>query len=296
MPVREVRRKPKRGTGGGIGWAPAAFWPAFRVLCNTVLIAYIVVPILLILIGSFGRKWFGTLLPEGFTVASYVELFSKRMYLKAMRMSLFLGLATVLVNLALSIPAVYAVYMLGSRRLKQAFNGFMMLPVAIPPLVMGMGLIQAYNWPWFSLVGTWQLLLIAHVIYTIPFTVRPIMANMELIAWNSLEQAAESLGAGRLYAIFRVLIPNLQPGILAGIVMTLAMSLGEFQLAVLLSGSATQTYPVTLYQAFYVSTGFACAATMLLVVMAVVALWLTSAFTRILRINVPITSVGGGAV
>jgi putative spermidine/putrescine transport system permease protein len=271
-------------------------WPALRVFCNTVLVAYIVVPILLILGGSFGQKWFGSLLPEGFTLAWYAELFSTRMYLKAMRMSVLLGVATVLVNLALSIPAVYAVYMLGSRRLKQAFNGFLMLPVAIPPLVMGMGLIQAYNWPWFSLVGTWQLLLVAHVVYTIPFTVRPIMANMELISWTSLEQAAESLGASKPYAVCRVLIPSLQPGILAGIVMTLAMSLGEFQLAVLLSGSATQTYPVTLYQAFYVSTGFACAATMLLVVMAVAALWLTAAFTRLLRLNVPVASMGGGPV
>lgn len=271
-------------------------WPFVRVLLNSLMVAYIAVPVILIFIGSFGKKWFGTLFPEGFTFAWYLELFSKRMYLRAMKMSLLLGAATVAVNLILSIPAVYAVYTSGDRRLRNLFNGITVLPIAIPPLVMGMGLIQAYNWPWFSLVGTWQLLLVAHVVYTIPFTIRPIMANMELLNWNTLDEAAESLGAGRLYSVVRVLIPNLQPGILAGAVMTLAMSLGEFQLAVLLSGSLTQTYPVTLYQAFYVGTGFACASTTLLVIVAVAALWATTLFTRFLRTGISIGPLGGGTL
>lgn len=55
--------------------------------------------------------------------------------------------------------------------------------------------------------------------------------------------------------------------------MTFAISLGEFQLAVILSGSLTQTYPVALYQAFYFSTGFACSATSVLLVAAVLSLW-----------------------
>ena len=62
------------------------------------------------------------------------------------------------------------------------------------------------------------------------------------------------------------------PGLTSGALMTFAMSLGEFQLAVMVTGSASQTYPVVLYQAFYVSTGFACAATMLLVLLSLFSL------------------------
>ncbi|MEA4881670.1 MAG: hypothetical protein VB045_09390, partial [Synergistaceae bacterium] len=65
---------------------------------------------------------------------------------------------------------------------------------------------------------------------------------------------------------------NLIPGLLSGAVMTFAMSLGEFQLAVMVTGSSSQTYPVVLYQAFYVSTGFACAATTLLVLFSLLSL------------------------
>ncbi|MDR1622378.1 MAG: ABC transporter permease subunit, partial [Synergistaceae bacterium] len=130
----------------------------------------------------------------------------------------------------------------------------------------------AYNWKGFSLVGTWQLLLGAHIVYTLPFMMRPLMANIEMIRWSTLEEACVSLGASLGTTIRRVLIPNLLPGVVSGALMTFAMSLGEFQLAVMVTGSRSQTFPVVLYQAFYVSTGFACAATTLLILTSLLSL------------------------
>ncbi|MCX7730722.1 MAG: ABC transporter permease subunit, partial [Candidatus Caldatribacterium sp.] len=172
------------------------------------------------------------------------------------------------------------VYVSRKRMLRLLLDMTVILPVALPPIVLGIGLVQAYNWPSFSLVGTWQLLLFAHVLYSLPFMVKPIMANLDLLDWNTLEEAAESLGASRWYAFKRVLLPNLKPGILSGSIMTFAFSFGEFQLALILTSSASQTYPVVLYQAFYVSTGFACAAVTLLVLLAVLAIWLLTRFSK----------------
>jgi putative spermidine/putrescine transport system permease protein len=234
---------------------------------------FIIAPILLMVIGSFGEKWFGTLFPTGFTLEWYSKLFSRLMYVRAMKMSLQIASLTVLINAFLGITSVYAVYVLNKQWLTKAFNFVILLPIAIPPVVMGLGLVQAFNWPGFSLVGTWQLLVGAHVIFTMPFMLKPLMANMELIGWNTLEDAAVSLGASPMMVARRVLIPNLLPGLVSGAIMTFAMSLGEFQLAVMVTGSTTQTYPVVLYQAFYVSTGFACAATTLLVLMSMVSLF-----------------------
>ena len=91
---------------------------------------------------------------------------------------------------------------------------------------------------------------------------RPLMANMEMLQWNTLEEAGISLGASPLFLATKVLIPNLLPGLLSGAVMTLChVPSVNFSLAVMVTGSSSQTYPVVLYQAFYVSTGFACAAT-----------------------------------
>lgn len=234
--------------------------------------AYVVAPIALLVVGSFGERWFGTLLPEGFTWAWYVQVFTQAMYFKAIRMSLLVATLTVLLNAAVSIPAVYAVHVLGKAWLNSLMKFLILLPIAIPPVVMGLGLVQAYNWDFFTMVGTWQLLLGAHAVFTLPFMVRPLMANLELIGWQTLEEAGLSLGAGPWLMARRVLIPNLLPGLVSGALMTFAMSLGEFQLAVMVTGSATQTYPVVLYQAFYVGTGFACAATTVLVAMSLFTL------------------------
>ena len=234
--------------------------------------AYVLVPVLLIFAGSFGEKWFGTLFPTGFTLSWYRDLFSKVMYVRAMTMSLLVASLTVAVNGVIGICAVYAVSVLHRKWLRRTFDFIILLPIAIPPVVMGLGLVQAFNWQSFSLVGTWQLLLGAHVVYTLPFMLRPIMANMEMLGWSTLEEAGLSLGATPLFLAGRVLVPNLLPGLLSGAIMTFAMSLGEFQLAVMVTGSASQTYPVVLYQAFYVSTGFACAATTLLVLFSILSL------------------------
>lgn len=236
------------------------------IVCFALYFAYVLVPILLLLVGSFGERWFSTLFPEGFTLKWYLDLFTNPMYTQAIGRSLMVAALTVVLDAAIAIPAVYAVHTMGGRWLRNLYDSVILLPIAVPPIVMGLGLIQSFNWPGFSLVGTWQLLLGAHVVYTLPFTLRPIMANMEMIQWNVLEEAGLSLGAGTPFLFRRVLVPNLLPGILSGALMTFAMSLGEFQLAVMLTSSNSQTYPVVLYQAFYVSTGFACSATMVLIV------------------------------
>lgn len=249
-------------------------------LANSSLILYILLPVVLIFAGSFGQKWFGTLLPQGFTLEWYRTLFEERMYLRSLQTSIFVGALTVLCTLFLAIPAVYAAHTSRRRLPRLLLNAMTILPIALPPIVLGIGLVQAYNWPSFSLVGTWQLLLFAHVIYSLPFMVKPIAANFSLLDWNTLEEAAESLGASWWYTVRRVLLPNLRPGILSGAIMTFAFSFGEFQLALILTSSASQTYPVVLYQAFYVSTGFACAAVMLLVLLAIGTIWILVRFAK----------------
>ncbi len=244
---------------------------------------FILVPILLIFLGSLGDKWYGTIFPTGlFTLKWYKILLEEIMYLRAMKMSLLIGSLAVLGNIIIGIPAVYAIYTSTSERLKKFLNILVILPIAIPPLVIATGLIQFYNQKWLNLVGKWPLVLFAHLIFTLPFMIEPVHANLKLINWNLLSEAAESLGASESYKFIKILIPNLLPGILSGALMVFTMSLGEFQLAVMLSGFRTQTYPVVLFQAFSRETGFACAATSVLIGVSIFSLF---AITKLLSIT-----------
>jgi putative spermidine/putrescine transport system permease protein len=234
-------------------------------------VLYILAPVVLVAIGSFGEKWFGTILPEGFTFDWYVKIFSTGMFTNAIRISIIVAALAVVCTALLSLPAAYAVHMSGNALLRRLFSLTVVLPIAVPPIVIALGLIQAYNWPWLSLVGTWQLLLAAHVVWTLPFMARPVLANLDRIGWQQLNEAANSLGAGGWYITRKVLIPNMSPGLLAGGLMVSTMSLGEFQLARLLTSSSSHTFPVVLYQAFYVSTGMATAATTILIAIAFIS-------------------------
>lgn len=256
--------------------------------------AFIFLPIALISIGAFGQKWFGTLLPEGFTLQWYKELFTQKMYYEALLRSLIVAASVIAINLLISIPAAYAIVTLESKTIKNLYNFIVLLPIAIPPVVLGLGFIDAYNIPGLKIIGSLSSLILAQCIYTLPFTLKPIVANLEMLSWKSMEEAAYSLGAGVAYIMRRLLIPNLIPGIVAGSIMTFAMSVGEFQLAVILTSSKSQTYPVVLYQAFYVNTGFACAATSLLIWMSIFSLLGIVYMSRLIKAAPEKTYIGMG--
>jgi len=237
-----------------------------------IFIIYIILPIALVIMGSFGKKWYGTILPDFFTFKWYVKLFQELQYTRAMIMSLMIASLCVFITFGIGLPAVYAIYISESKALKTLFDSIIIIPIAVPPLVMATGLIQLYTFKNFTLVGTWEIILAAHVVYTIPFMLKPIMSTLETIDWKTMNEAADSLGASSIFKVRKVLIPNLLPGIISGALMVFAMSLGEFQLAVMLAGFKTQTFPVVLRQAFYVETGFSCAATTLLIIAALLSL------------------------
>jgi putative spermidine/putrescine transport system permease protein len=107
---------------------------------------------------------------------------------------------------------------------------------------------------------------------------------MQQLRLAEFEQAAATLGAS-FGARFRdVVLPMVATSLLSALLTVAALSIGEFQLSNLVSGFLSRTYPVVLLQAFYGATGMACAATVILLVLAVVASLLSSAVARLARV------------
>ena len=88
---------------------------------------------------------------------------------------------------------------------------------------------------------------------------------------DRLEQAAATLGARPMARFFGIVVPNLRHSLLSGLVMVAALSIGEFQISNLIVGFQNRTFPVVLLQAFYGASGFACAATVVLLLLATIA-------------------------
>ena len=93
-------------------------------------------------------------------------------------------------------------------------------------------------------------ILVGHVLFTLPFMVRSVLAVLSVIDLKTLEEGAASLGAGFRQRFFDIVLPNCRNGILAGSLMVVTLSMGEFNMTWLLHTPLTKTLPVGLADAY----------------------------------------------
>jgi putative spermidine/putrescine transport system permease protein len=232
-------------------------------------LTYLAAPIILLLIGSLGESWTNTLLPSGITGRWYLDVWADGSFRRAFSTSLIVCAATCMASVLIAVPFAYAIHRAASRQVRAAVRLLYLLPVAAPPLVLGFGFILVFSSRDMPFLGASWLLVAGHVVLALPYLMQVLVADIRHLDLDTLETAAESLGAGFLARFFHIVLPSLRHSLVAGVIMVAAFSIGEFQLTNLISGFLTRTYPVVLLQAFYGATGFACAGTMVLLVLAV---------------------------
>ena len=234
-------------------------------------LVYLVVPIALLLVGSFGELWLNTLLPTGSTTQWYVDVAKDPSFRRAFAASLAVVAITCTSCVAIGLPLAYALFHTQSRRLRALVRMLYQLPIALPPLVLAFGFILVFSSDTLPWLGSIWLLAAGHVVLTLPYFLQAVVADMQRLGLRVLEDAAESLGSSGWQRFMHIVLPALRHSILAGLIIVAALSIGEFQFSNLVAGFLSRTYPVVLLQAFYGATGFACAATVILLALAMVA-------------------------
>ncbi|MBV9574606.1 MAG: molybdate ABC transporter permease subunit [Acidobacteriales bacterium] len=161
--------------------------------------------------------------------------------------------------LALGLPIAY--WIAYSRwRWKFLIEAIVALPIVLPPTVLGFYLLIALGsrgflgrW-WQSLTGhslafTFEGLVIASIIYSLPFAVQPFAAAFSTVD-PGLIAAASTLGASKLSTFFRVILPLSMPGVIAGGALSFAHTLGEFGVVLMIGGNipgVTRTVSIDIY-------------------------------------------------
>lgn len=168
-----------------------------------------------------------------------------------------------------------------SFRFKAVIEAIVSLPLVLPPSVLGFYLLLFFSpanafghWlqAWFNirLLFSFQGLVVASVIYSLPFMVQPVQAGLQSLPGN-LRQASYTLGKSRLQTLLHVLLPNIKPALLSGIVLSFAHTIGEFGLVLMIGGNIpnqTQTASIAIYdevEALNYSTAHVYAAILLIV-------------------------------
>lgn len=240
-------------------------------LITAIYLVYLVAPIALLVVGSFGETWSGTLLPSGATDRWYLEVLNDPSFRRAFQTSLIVVLATCVINAVVGVPLAYAIHSAANRGVKVAARLVSLMPIAVPELVLAFGFILVFSSDTLPWLGSIWLLIAGHVVLTLPYLLNTLLADMAHLNLGEMERSAATLGAKFSQRFRDIVLPMLRHSLLSGLIAVAAISIGEFQLSNLVAGFLTRTYPVVLLQAFYGATGFACAATVVLLLLAFLA-------------------------
>jgi putative spermidine/putrescine transport system permease protein len=218
---------------------------AWQLLFTLLVAAFVLVPMAMSITAGFTANYFRGA-TAGLTLQWVGEVWTR--YGDTVLISLALAVGCLVVNLLVGLPAAYALAK-GQNRLTRLFEEMILLPVAVPGLATALALVITYgNFSGFR--TSWLFILVGHVLYTMPFMIRSVLAVMSSINLAELEEGAASLGAGFWTRFWTIALPNAAPGVVAGALTVLTLSIGEFNLTMLMSTPMTQTMPVGLAVAY----------------------------------------------
>jgi putative spermidine/putrescine transport system permease protein len=185
-------------------------------------------------------------LESGLTLRWLVEVWSG--YRRTIFLSLGVALACLAVVLLLGVPTAYVLAKRQSA-LSRAIEELLVIPVAVPGIATALALIVTYGGV-MRFRTSWAFILVGHVLFTLPFMVRSVLAVLNAMDLQTLEESAASLGAGFWQRLRDIVLPNCRAGIVAGSLMVVTLSMGEFNMTLLLHTPLTMTLPVGLANAY----------------------------------------------
>ena len=233
-----------------------------------VVAAYLLVPFLATLVYSLFVEW-TDILPSGFTLRNYQELFTNSVFWASIGRTLVLCLVSVAITIVLILLAMYVVVAV-NRKVAPVMQFLCMIPYALQGVILSIGIISLYTGTGTILSNRMFMLFGAYTILVLPYIYQGIRNALNSIDAGMLIQAAEMLGCGRFRAYVQVVLPNILSGILVSSLLAESIIFGDFVLANNIAGTNYQNIQVFLQANMDVSSGLSSA--IVVVIFVVVAL------------------------
>ncbi|KWC28663.1 ABC transporter permease [Burkholderia ubonensis] len=214
---------------------------ALQWLVTLLLGAFLIVPVVMSVLAGLTVNYFRGL-SSGLTLRWLEQVWQQ--YHGSVVLSLVVAFATLAIVLAVGVPAGYALAR-SKGRFARVIEEALVLPVALPGLASALALLVVYGGFTAFRTSLW-FIVAGHVVFTLPFMVRAVAAVAAGADLRTLEEGAASLGASFVTRFVTIVLPNLRPGIVAGALAVLTLSIGEFNLTWMLHTPDTKTLPVGL--------------------------------------------------
>ena len=200
-------------------------------------------PIVAVVLLSFNPQQFGSFPMEGFSFKWYVKLAHNTTILAAFKNSIILGALTSVFATAIGIPAAMA-FVRYDFRGKETLNTLLLAPIMIPEVVLGVALLLFIRW--LQQPKSFVILLVGHVVLTLPFVLLVVQARLVGIK-KEYEEAALTLGASPFQTFRSITFPLLAPAIFAGMLFAFTISFDDVTATLFWATAQNQTVPVKIF-------------------------------------------------
>lgn len=212
--------------------------------------ALILIPILFVCWLAFFSNEIVTFPPQGYTLRWFAHIFDQNNFVSGFLTSLQVGVVAMFGGLVLGVPASLVLARHAFRG-REALNTLLVLPLVVPGIVAGTAIyvfqIEIEIATQLPLLGSLVGLVIAHIMITIPWTVRLLTAS--LVGFDrSIDEAALNLGATPLQTFFKVTLPVIKPGIVAAALFSFIISFGNLEMTLFLVAPGQTTLPIAILQ------------------------------------------------
>lgn len=183
----------------------------------------------------------------GFSFRWYEELFENEMIMSSLVNTLILALVSSVIATLIGTMAAIGINSM-KKRSQTAIMSITNLPMVNPEVVTGISMMMLFVFisSLFDIQQGFYSVLIAHITFNLPYVILNVLPKLRQVNSNLFE-AALDLGCTPKQAFFKVILPEIMPGIFSGFLMAVTLSLDDFLISYFTSGSDFQTLPVTIY-------------------------------------------------
>lgn len=201
---------------------------------------FLMIPVVQMCVTAFMKNAF-----RGFKAGFTTEWIEKvlELYGDTIVRSLGIAVAALVLCVVIGVPAAWILVREQRKRWAALVEEALILPLSVPGLAIGLGILLI----WGGITSLRQsnlFILCGHVMFCLPFMVRSVMAVLRVEPIDAYEEASATLGASPWTTFLKVVVPVAMPGILAGALMVMTVSLGEFNISWMLQTPDTKTLPV----------------------------------------------------
>lgn len=211
------------------------------------LFAILFLPIVAVGLNAFAVEWAGSVLPVGYTWNWVAQTVNDPRFAQAVGNSLILALGSLLASSLTCVPAILAAHCYYPK-LDRWLGGLVVLPYAVPGIVMALGLLKLYAGNYgIVLTGSPWLLIFGYIPLGASLYYMPMKSSLNAMAVQDLLEAGYLLGVGDLKLQWRVILPCVRQGVVIGLILNFTLVISEFVYANLLVGGLFPTMQILMY-------------------------------------------------